>query len=218
MTNSQPSRSRQMLGTGALVLGVVLCAAYGARLGDADFAATVAEGQTALLDQVPDGTASRPAGLGRLQDWWQMAGWPFVLGLGLVCGGALTLRGRGAATGGVGAAQPLAFPAELDRLQEELGRLSEQASDRSVDAHTICQHIETLLSTRVEPLIAARYELQQASGVAVFGAVVSAISGAERLLNRAWSASVDGHRPEALDALGLASAQVQAARDALNGA
>ena len=72
-----------------------------------------------------------------------------------------------------------------------------------------------MLGTLVLPMIDARGVLQRHFGLGGAALVLGPLSGAERQLNRAWSALVDGHGPEGQRSLAAAAEQATLAREAL---
>ncbi|MDH3644294.1 MAG: hypothetical protein OES38_19470, partial [Gammaproteobacteria bacterium] len=79
------------VGTMMLIVGVVICAASGVRLGEREFAAAIDDGRSALTaGELPVGPGQETpiSAEGRLSEWSDVAGLPFALGLALLIAGA----------------------------------------------------------------------------------------------------------------------------------
>jgi hypothetical protein len=151
----------------------------------------------------------------RWSDWGSR--WIFALGVGITLAGVLLRRSRPDAT-------------ELEKERREVERLARTLSElegsverllaRSdeLPPEAIHAELDPLLVGPVYELAEGREVLRQAHGTRVFAAVLSAFARGERNLNRAWSASVDGHAPEARASLALALPALREAREALPGA
>jgi hypothetical protein len=130
------------------------------------------------------------------------------------CGASRTrLRVQGAA-----AAPAVDFGALLAALEGEVAGLAvrmRETPDSAAMRHRIRTELEQLQLTRFEPLVAARTRLQARYGLAAYAEVFGPLSGAERRINRAWTALVDQHWPEARDSVSHAAGQLEAARSAL---
>ena len=83
------------------------------------------------------------------------------------------------------------------------------------DAESIKQTIEALQLSHFDPMVEARYTLQNKIGLGPFADVFSPFSSGERNLNRAWATLVDEHWSESLSALGRAALSIKRADDAL---
>lgn len=142
--------------------------------------------------------------------------WPvFGLGIVLSVAGAVLLRRAGGATGGGTAAGPgihdlAALRGALGALQGRVAGLDGRPVDEALKAD-----LETILLDELMPVVAARGLVQQAHGVETHARVFTPVATAERCLNRAWSALVDGVPDEASAELGKAAAHLDEAVGAL---
>jgi hypothetical protein len=204
----------KFLGIGLLALGVILAASAGIRLGKADYAATVADGRAALTEVTRSTeTAPVPAGT-RLADWFAAAGAPFLGGLVLLAIGAVVGR---VAIGRDGAAATSTdgrdYAALLGSLAEAIEVTRAGMTDQPMNETRAA--IERALTDLVLPMIDARGALQRRFGLGGAAQVLGPLSGAERFLNRAWSALVDQHAGEGEASLVAAAEQAALARQAL---
>lgn len=149
----------------------------------------------------------------RVARWVETSGLPFAIGLALLLSGAVTarvgLRRAARAAAGSPTEGAVDFGAQLGALRAGLARLAAEmdrvdAAERA-DAARCKAELEALQERAIEPLVEAREALQLRYGLAGFAAVFGPLSAAERRVNRAWSALVDGHWVEAHDAVGLAA-------------
>ncbi len=204
----------RLLGMVLLVLGVIVAASAGIRLGETEYQATVADGRVALADAPGPANAVPVPAATRLDDWIDLAGLHFLAGLVLLTMGAVIGRvainrdGEAETTAdgrdfGSTLASLHAAIAEIRALQDE--DPPEQTRSR----------IEEVLEKLVLPMIDARGVLQRHFGLGGGALVLGPLSGAERQLNRAWSALADGHAPEGQQSLAAAAAQVELAQQAL---
>mgnify|MGYP004334155627 FL=1 len=162
----------------------------------------------------------------RFSDWLQQAGGPFALGIILLIVGALLARkeARAAALGGSekvykGARDKAAvdFGQLLQELNDDLKGANErvaQVSEPSDDDFEQLRYlIKNLQYDKFEPLIESRVRVEARFGVAGFAAIFGPLSAGERQLNRAWSALVDRHWPEAKDSLSRSARSLQSAHE-----
>lgn len=204
----------KFLGIALLALGAILAASAGIQLGEADYRATVADGRAALTDATEStDTAPVPAGT-RLTDWFAEAGVPFLGGLVLLAIGAVVGRiaiGRdgAAATSTDGRDYAALLGSLAEAIEETRGGMTDQPMNETRAA------IERALDDLVLPMIDARGALQRRFGLAGAARVLGPLSGAERFLNRAWSALVDQHAGEGEASLAAAGEQAALARQAL---
>ena len=204
----------KLVGIILLILGVIVAASAGIQLGEAEYQATVADGRVALAD-APETAAAPVAAETRLEDWIGAAGWQFLAGLVLLTVGAVVGR---VAINRDGEAETTAdgrdFSSLLAALEEAV---SEMLAGQEEDTpEQTCARIDDAQETLVQPMIDARGVLQRHFGLGDSALVLGPLSGAERQLNRAWSALVDGHVPEGRRSLAAAATQVALARDALD--
>ena len=160
----------------------------------------------------------------RVREWFAESGPFFLLGLLLVVVGAVL--GRIAARKEArsepestdrGAARDLG--AMLDELREKTARLAEQAkqneSPSPADHAGLRDRIDALRVENFEPLVEAGPRMQVKYGMGPFADVFGPLASAERLCNRAWSALVDDHWPEATSSLERSAASLQQAHETL---
>ena len=125
-------------------------------------------------------------------DWtWK---WHFVGGVCLMLA-AIFLKRSGA--GAVGSSRRADSGPErcMRDLYERVSELNLRKQE--LDAAGLQAEVSVLLEQLVQPVIDAREELQGRLGTGRYAVVMSPFASGERKLNRAWSAAVDGHAPEA---------------------
>lgn len=149
---------------------------------------------------------------------WQSWGsrWVFVIGIAITVLGVLLKRAR------PDAQELEAGALEVARLGELLSELEgavELLAGRieKLDAEAIHHEVDPLLLGPVYAIANGRESIRGAHGGRVFAAVMDAFARGERKLNRAWSAAVDGHAPEARVSLMAALPALREAREALPG-
>lgn len=163
-----------------------------------------------------------PAAGARLGAWFKLSGMPFLLGLIFVVAGSLISRkalkdemesgadSKGGGGGPVDFGQKLsALAADVKALAEEMASQGGAAEQAEMDS--VRERIETFQLEGFEPLIEARVQVQARHGLAGFAAVFGPLSSAERFVNRAWSALVDDHWPEASASVTNAARELDAA-------
>lgn len=129
--------------------------------------------------------------------------WLFVAGL-LVMGAGVVLLRRTTRTGSGPSASHVPL-AEAHRLVGELAReLAALEGRDDLDAAALHRAVDALIADRCFPIVAARESIQRELGRSGFADFMSTFAGADRTLNRAWSAAVDGHAHEANECIRLA--------------
>ncbi len=204
----------KMLGILLLILGVIVSASAGIRLGEADFQATVVGGRAALTNAPAPVDAAPVAAATRLGDWFDDAGGQFLAGLALLVIGAVI--GRIAMDRGDAAettADGRDFGSQLSALADAIEAALQALHDKPLNETRA--RIERSLEQLLLPMIEARGMLQRRFGLGGSALVLGPLSGAERQLNRAWSALVDEHTGEGETSLAAAAAEVELARQAL---
>lgn len=93
---------------------------------------------------------------------------------------------------------------EIDEL---LGALDELPPETHADA--ITSRLDALQVTHLAAFVDARAELIGRYGIAGYARLMDAFAGAERALNRAWSAAADGVLPASLEALAIGKARLE---------
>ena len=210
------------LGLLLVIIGVGLSATFGSRLAPPEHDIAVAEGRQ-LLANGPEPAAVTAGPAERLRAWAGVAGLPFLGGLVLVVAGAAMSRvaARDALTdddSGDGTADAVDFGVLLEGLQTDVTALVDTLPahgdpEPAYDAARVA--LEDLQREKLERLTAAGPRLQLRYGLEAFAAVFSPLSTGERKLNRAWSALVDGHAPEARQSVADAAVALQEASAAL---
>ncbi len=158
----------------------------------------------------------------RVTSWFSESGLPFLLGLAMVVIGAVLARkavkaealseapradGRGPVDFGVLLGELHAAAAAL-ATRMDAGETAEAAAEAKLA-------IEAMQLEQFAPLVEARSKLQARYGLAGFAEVFGPFSGGERRINRAWSALVDDHWPEAHDSVNQAVGSLAEAQEAL---
>lgn len=160
----------------------------------------------------------RAAGVGRVRvkefDFARWTGrWLFLASCAGLCVGAFLMRSTARSAPATTAdGRPRPSPRESIRsirvgLDQLLARLDSLQSDDERE-HALLERLTELLQTHVADFVEARAELIGSLGLAGFASVMDSFSGAERSLNRAWSAAADGVIDEAIDSLGAASTRL----------
>lgn len=148
------------------------------------------------------------------QDWGSR--WWFAIGIGITVLGIALKRARPDAQAIEAGALQVAHLGQL--ICELEGRLESLVSrSEELDADTIHREVDPLLAGPVYAIADGRESIRSAHGARVFAAVMDAFARGERKLNRAWSAAVDGHGPEARASLAAALPALREAREALPG-
>jgi hypothetical protein len=99
----------------------------------------------------------------------------------------------------------------LQEVAAEIEVLSKSAE--TVDLVDIKKRVEELNWLGAERLGQAQETVAAMVGFATYAEVMAPLATAERLLNRAWSAAADGHRPEAVASLAAALPYAQEAAE-----
>jgi hypothetical protein len=199
---------RALVGYGLLIAGTVLGSLGGARVPRADWALAGA-GLVVLL-----------VGWGLLRRRGEGAA-PGDVAAGATSPGGVPESGSVAASGAAGAsarkaAQARAAADVRRRVAELQGRLEELAvQGPSLSLPDLRDRLGALDRDFLRPLGDEIPGLLSALGPEAFAASFGTYAGAERALHRAWSAATDGHRPEALAALGRGRSRLREALEAM---
>lgn len=212
------------LGLLLVVLGVMLAAAAGSRLSPPEVAVAAAEGAAVLTETEapPPGEVAGPSE--RLTAWFGTSGLPFLGGVALIAVGAVLSRRAEAAEAAAPAAGGSGVSAEdfgevLDRTITQVRALAASAEARPADdaAWAALQGgIEGIQKGPLASLLAADNAIRLRYGLDGHASLYSPIAGAERKLNRAWSALVDRHHFETHASISSAADHLDAARGALS--
>jgi hypothetical protein len=191
----------KQIGLIVFIVGLLVAGTYAGRPPNPD----VPEGQTATAGQ-------------RLTTWWDLAGLPFLVGLGvMVAGGVIARRGHRQANipkpeDGYGAHN---LENTLDELAESFSGLpTEQVESHASEIRTT---LDNLLEERVPALLIHREALVERLGLARYAEMIGHFSAMERNAARAWSALTDEQWDEVPAALEKARASLDAARSAARG-
>lgn len=197
-------------------------------------AAWLKKKQAAIMPKATGALEKPPNPGGRLSQWFADSGVVFLVGLVLVVGGAVLSRiaiqkeaaggekkpAEGPYRENAEKAEPAGVAALLEAMQREVAELSkdmlEHGHPSSEDVVRFKERIETVQLERLEALVAAKGELQARYGLGAYAEIFGPLSGAERRLNRAWSALVDDHFPEAKASVERAAQELVTAHEALN--
>jgi hypothetical protein len=98
--------------------------------------------------------------------------------------------------------------AEIRRIVESLRQDLPQMSDDSARLRAIVDRLGEVQKHHAVAFVDARNELRARLGVAGFAQLMDRFAGAERLINRAWSAAADGVLEEAVASLDIAAARL----------
>jgi hypothetical protein len=228
----------KLLGLSILCVGVGIAAAFGARNTDeiqnrtkttmilsiqVDSGGSLGESAKAQLEKAP---APTPPGQ-RFNDWFALAGPGFLAGIALIiCGGLVTRRAIKAELANEGTNEgekPVDFGDAINAIVQKLEAMVEEMRPHLEDWPSetrydeVKQALEDIQLEELEPLLQTGPRLQALYGMAGFAAVFGPLSGAERLMNRAWSALVDRHWTEATNSLAIASENLKHAHDEIVG-
>jgi hypothetical protein len=129
--------------------------------------------------------------------------------LGLAVGAVLVRRGDGSAAAGPAEDQPERSPRRiLEVIRDTVERLRAEvrsASDRASDLQAVIDQLGEVQRTQVPDLVNGRARLVAALGMSGYAVLMDTFAAAERQINRAWSAAVDGQHDEVLGCLEEAS-------------
>jgi hypothetical protein len=151
---------------------------------------------------------------------WPAPRWSAVgAGLAVLVAGlalARALRGGDAGSTTTGGERPLELARE--KIEEALRRTCAlRTSAPSAPLAEVATAAETIVRECVEPVARAQESLSREHTFAGYARIMTPFASAERWLFRAWSASSDGHRPEAVASLDQALAHLEEAREASDG-
>lgn len=190
------------------------------------FDAWLAAREAAIDTTLAAAGAGVPSPSDRLSGWASDSGPLFGLGLLLVVIGATMSRiavrkeaeAQGESSDG-SEGGPVDFGHLLGDARERVAAMAAEFGGGDVQdpraQAKLKDAVETVQSDCIEPLTTAGPQLQIRYGLEAFAHVFDPLSGAERRLNRTWSALVDHHGPEALDSVKTASALLDATVEAL---
>jgi hypothetical protein len=105
----------------------------------------------------------------------------------------------------------VALGAELEALRQSLGGMAEESERLAA----VLDRLGAVQRTHIPGFVGARSQLVSRLGLARFAQVAERFAGAERQINRAWSAAADGQEPEANACLDEARTRVAETRACL---
>jgi hypothetical protein len=139
--------------------------------------------------------------------------------LGLVVGALLTRWAARPDQAATSAADAPDDPQQIvDTLIREVGDLRRQLPSiggRDAQSDAIVQRVGELQKTHMVALVDAREQLVARLGLARYAVLMDHFAAAERQLNRAWSAAVDGALEEAVACLEEAATLLEKTRESI---
>lgn len=191
--------------------------------GDAEKAQTVwLAAEAALIDPTADAAFVKPTEPSlRVTQWFEQSGIPFLGGLLLVFIGAIigrrAVKDEASGKGKKGRAQAIDLTEAIGGLAAELKALADGMGETPETAQidSIKDRLEALQFEAFQPIIESRGRAQVRFGIASYAELFGPFSSAERRANRAWSALVDKHWPEARASLRIAADQMAEAETIL---
>lgn len=160
----------------------------------------------------------------RLSGWASAGGVGFLAGLVLLIAGAWVCRKAAAldASGeGSNAGEAVDFGLLLSQVHADLAALHQDmlalAAPSVADAEAFKERLEGIQKEDMARLCASGPRVQAIHGIEGMAALFSPLSAGERKMNRAWSALVDRHWPEALGSVGGAVLDLEGTQAALDG-
>ncbi len=200
----------KILAYALLLVGLCVASAAGARNGEQHV--EYRQALWAANEAGSENTVTLPPPLQRLAQWWDVGGVGWVLGLGLITGGALLARRiehqENSGQGQEGEDDSVDFLVNIQQVRTRLDKLAEDIAELPMDADVpaLREEIDQINDTLLHPLVEARGRFVARHGIGVFAGYFGAFSGGERNLARTWSALTDGHAAEARASLERARA------------
>lgn len=209
--------SMKSIATLLVIIGVGLCATFGAQLTPKTLLVVTQERALAhkLTPKITQSEIEAPTE--RVKTWWSLSGLPFSGGLLLIIFGSLFARRAESNALNSTESQPnglasLNAQESLEKMLSVIQSLQEltKTSENS-SLGLIKEEIEALQQNTIEPFVDARAQLKQKLGVNQFVEVFGAFSQGERRLNRAWAACVNQHAEEVKLSVDYAQHSIQQA-------
>ena len=147
--------------------------------------------------------------------------WLFLAAVGgLLAGAFLTRAGEGPVSGSPTAEGRRDSPRQtLAAMRTEIDELTiglDGAPDRSGQLEAVVGRVGWLQKKHIPAFVEARSELVSMLGLAGYASLMDSFAAAERQLNRAWSAAVDGAWEEAVACVDEASSLLEETQERLN--
>jgi len=210
------SATIKTLGAVILALGVMLAASAAVQFGASDYATAVNAGQQVFNDAALKSAETVSPGA-RLAEWADahlltLTGGLVLIVLGAVLARVSDARHREVSLASAGAVN---WSQSFDTLDSQMRSLRVEISAENADLDDLREQVDRLRQEVLEPVTAARHELEMIYGLAGFASVMGPLSGSERALNRCWTALADHHGPEAVASLDRSIAELGEAVAAL---
>ena len=142
--------------------------------------------------------------------------WAFLVGVGLTLLGVLLKRSKASQEEVEQRAQEVeSLGADLREIEASVAQV--QVGLQHLDVEALHELVDPLLSGPAYRFAEGREAIRTAHGTRTYLAVMDPFARAERRLNRAWSAAVDGYASEARASLQAALEPLREAREALPG-
>jgi hypothetical protein len=137
----------------------------------------------------------------RISQWLSQSGVLFFVGIALIVVAAgLMRRATAAQAQGTGEHQERDPVVLLAALKAGADSVFVGLQSDAPQTQVICDQIDALRDGPVQGLVECKDAMVARHGMLAFAEFISAVSAAERNLNRAWSTLVDGYPVEALQA------------------
>jgi hypothetical protein len=144
---------------------------------------------------------------GRIELWLAQSGFLFFIGISLIVVASVLMRRAIQAKIDAHAQGEMGDPVVLlAELKAGAAAVHEGLSAAQPNREVICDQIDALRDGAIQGLVDCKDALVAEHGMLPYAQFISAVSAAERNLNRSWSTLVDGYPVEALEASGRAQA------------
>ena len=149
----------------------------------------------------------------RLAAWMGASGLVFFSGLVLIIAAAMLMRASQKKQVAAAVQHEAGDPRTLlSELVNGAGEVHRALAAEQPDTTAVCGQIDALRDGPIQGLVDCRNALVARHGMMAYAQFISAVSGAERNLNRAWSTLVDGYPREAERAAEKAVRALEAAQ------
>lgn len=154
----------------------------------------------------------------RLREWWEAAGFPWLLGIfSILIGAILARQDQQARALGEGAeGSSVSFDGNVEIILRTLEELDPKLQVLAMDdpATEIRAAIDRLQAEVIDPVVDQRAVYIARHGLETFAQYFGLFSAGERLLARTWSALTDGHAEVAREAFRESRGQFEEAKKA----